>query len=108
MKSIDVHTHILPPELPRWGRGLIRMERVDDGHARMLRDDGTLFREVESNVWDPARRLRECDAAGIDVQVISTVPVFFAYDAPPALGLDVARFLNDHIASVCGDRLIGL
>lgn len=109
MRSLDVHTHVLPPELPRWSP--IRLERAGECRARMLREDGTVFREIESNCWDAARRLRECDAADVGVQVLSVVPVLFAYQAAPARGADLARFLNDHIASLCRDhprRFVGL
>ncbi len=64
----------------------------------MLRDDGTVFREVKHNCWDAAERLRECDADGVDIQVLSTVPVLLNYWAKPNDGLEVARFLNDHLA----------
>lgn len=108
MRSLDVHTHVLPPELPRWSP--IRLERTGC-RARMLREDGTLFREIGSNCWDGAERLRECDAAGVGVQVLSAVPVLFAYQVEPKRGADLARLLNDHIASLCRDhprRFIGL
>ncbi|EAU65217.1 2-amino-3-carboxymuconate-6-semialdehyde decarboxylase [Stigmatella aurantiaca DW4/3-1] len=68
----------------------------------MLRDDGKFFREIESNCWDPERRLTECDAVGVTAQVLSTVPVMFSYWAKPEHGLDLSRFLNDHLASVVG------
>jgi aminocarboxymuconate-semialdehyde decarboxylase len=105
MVTVDVHTHLLPPELPRWREkfgygGFVRLEPCGPGQARMMRDDGTPFRDVESNVWDPARRLLECDAAGVDVQVLSTVPVMFSYWAKPTDALELSRFLNDHLASV--------
>lgn len=99
MKSIDIHTHVLPMELPSWSP--IRLEHVAPSRARMLRADGTLFREVGSNCWDPEERLRECDQAGVGVQVLSTVPVLFSYGAAAGQTNDLARFLNDHIASVC-------
>ncbi|MFN9800024.1 MAG: amidohydrolase family protein, partial [Bacteroidota bacterium] len=34
------------------------------------------------------------------VQVVCTIPVLFAYWAKPQDGLEVARFLNDHIADI--------
>jgi aminocarboxymuconate-semialdehyde decarboxylase len=117
MRRIDVHTHVLPSELPRWSErfgygGFIRLEPHADGcRARMLRDDGTFFRDVERNAWDPTDRLRECAAAQVGVQVLSTVPVLFSYWARPRDGLEVARFLNDHLAALCRaqpSRFLGL
>ena len=98
MKSIDIHTHVLPPELPQWSP--IRLERLDASRARMVREDGSLFREVGRNCWDPAHRLRDCAAAGVGVQVLSTIPILFSYAFAPARTLDLARFLNDHIAGL--------
>lgn len=108
--KIDVHTHILPRDLPRWKDafgygGFIALEHQPPRAgapccARMVRDDGRFFRTIEDNCWDPARRLQQCDDVGVTVQVLSTVPVMFSYWAKPRHGLDVARFLNDHVAAV--------
>ena len=62
------------------------------------------FREVEANCWDPAVRLEECDRAGIQVQVLSTVPVMFSYWAKPKDVLDLSRLLNDHLAGIIRDH----
>jgi aminocarboxymuconate-semialdehyde decarboxylase len=114
---IDVHTHILPPQLPEWARrhaperDFITLDHHAPCRARMVTDTGRFFREVEANCWDPDVRLRECDALGVAVQVLSTVPVLFEYGRPPQVGLDVARFLNDHLAGVVRDhpkRFVGL
>jgi aminocarboxymuconate-semialdehyde decarboxylase len=115
--KIDVHTHILPETLPdfhelnapAWKR-FVQIERQEGGRARML-VDGSVFREIESNSWDVATRLAECDAAGVGVQVLSTVPVMFSYWAQPEPALVLARHLNDHIAGVVAGhprRFVGL
>ena len=77
----------------------------------MLRDDGTAFRDVEENCWNPEKRVEECDLAGVNVQVLSTVPVMFSYWTKPADGAEIAKFLNDHISKVVDDfprRFVGL
>jgi len=115
MLKIDIHTHILPPEWPnlreRYGYGgFVSLEHLGCDRARMS-IDGTFFREIESNCWDPARRMREAEAHGCQVQVLSTVPVMFSYWAKPRDGLDLSRILNDHIASVVREqprRFVGL
>ena len=73
--------------------------------------DSQFFREVGSNLWDPEIRCNEYDTFGIDVQVLSTVPVMFSYWAKPEHALDLSKLLNDHIASIIDDqpgRFIGL
>src|SRR5207249_118057 len=58
----------------------------------------------QENTWDPQRRLEDCDRTGVDVQVLSTVPVMFSYWAQPKDTLDLSRLLNDHIAEVVRSR----
>jgi len=102
--KIDLHTHILPASWPnlqdRYGYGgFMQLDHYADGCARMI-VDGEAFRDVRANCWDPAVRLEECDRGGVDVQVLSTVPIMFNYWAKPADALDLSRFLNDHLKSV--------
>ena len=115
MLKIDVHTHILPERLPDFrkvpgGERFVRLEHHAPGRARMIAN-GSVFREIEGNGWDVATRLAECDAAGVDVQVLSTVPILFSYWADPDLALDLAKRLNDHIGGVVAGhpaRFVGL
>jgi aminocarboxymuconate-semialdehyde decarboxylase len=104
MLKIDLHTHILPPTWPNLRRrygygGFVQLEQDGPGCARML-IDGRHFRDIESNCWDPQRRLQECEEQGVRVQVLSTVPVMFSYWARPEHTHDLARLLNDHLAEV--------
>jgi aminocarboxymuconate-semialdehyde decarboxylase len=116
MLTIDIHTHILPKDLPDWkGRfgygGFVGLEHHSPGCARMLRDDGRSFRDVSANCWDPEVRLSECDSHGVDVQVLSTVPVMFSYWAKAADAAEVSKFLNDGIAETVAAhprRFVGL
>ncbi|MBS1657440.1 MAG: amidohydrolase [Chitinophagales bacterium] len=115
MRKIDIHTHIIPEHLPKWGEkfgygGFIHLEHHKNCRAKMMVDD-KFFREIESNCWDPQQRIKECDHHHVDVQVLSTIPVMFSYWAKPQDCLDVSRFLNDHIAQVVKNfpkRFIGL
>ena len=108
--KIDVHTHILPERLPDLGPGFVRIERAAPDRAR-LTIDGALFREIDRNCWDATTRIAECDAGGVDVQVLSTVPVMFSYWAEARRALELARRLNDHLAELQAarpQRFVGL
>jgi aminocarboxymuconate-semialdehyde decarboxylase len=102
--KIDIHTHILPQTLPdlksQYGYGgFVEIEHYQRDRARMM-IDGKLFREIERNCWDPEVRLEQCARGGVDVQLLSTVPVMFSYWTRPEHGADLARLLNDHLAEV--------
>ena len=102
--KIDIHTHILPPEIPRFKEkfgygGFIELKHQHvcgkSCGADMVDDSGKFFRKVEPNCYEPEARAQDT------VQVLSTVPVMFSYWARPQDGDYVARFLNDHVSEVC-------
>lgn len=114
--KIDVHTHILPRDIPRWKEkfgygGFITLEHHAPCRAKMLKDDGHFFREIEDNCWSAEKRIKECDSFGVNVQVLSTVPVMFNYWANPQDAAETSAFLNDGIAQIVSQypqRFIGL
>src|SRR5439155_6330407 len=76
--------------------GFVELAHHRPGCAHML-IDGKQFREIEMNCWSAEKRIEECEACGVRVQVLSTVPVMFGYWAKPEHGYEVTRFLNDDI-----------
>ena len=112
---IDIHTHILPKDLPdlekKFGYGgWIRLDHNSNGTANMIKD-GEQFRVVKCNCWDPVARLDDCQESGVSLQVISTIPVMFSYWAQPKHTYLLSRLLNDDIANVVQNnpkRFVGL
>ena len=113
--TIDIHTHILPENIPNFREkfgygGFVSLEHHKPCCAKMMMDD-KFFREVDDNCWSDEVRIKECDDQGVNVQVLSTVPVMFSYWAKDEDTLTVAEFLNDHIADIVKrnpKRFIGL
>ena len=115
MLTIDIHTHIIPENLPDFKKkfgygGFISLDHHKPCCARMMIDD-KFFREVEDNCWSAETRMKECNHHHVDVQVISTIPVMFSYWAKPKDCLEISKFLNDHIAEIVHrypKRFVGL
>ena len=113
--KIDIHTHILPENWPNLKEefgygGWVSLEHHDPGSAKMLKDI-EFFRTVEANCWDPNIRMKECDYHGVDVQVLSTVPIMFSYWSEPNDALVLSKILNDHISKIIDQfpsRFLGL
>jgi aminocarboxymuconate-semialdehyde decarboxylase len=113
---VDVHAHFMPPDLPdlaeetgdhRWPR--LHVEETSET-GRVLRG-AELFRVVRRPCWDVTARITEMDRLGVDVQVISPIPVSLTYWAEPRTSLRYARHLNDWAAqasSESGGRLLAM
>ena len=113
--KIDIHTHIMPEQIPNWfqkfGYGeFIRLEHHKPCCARMIKGD-KVFREIDQNCWEPTVRMTEMNETGVEMQVLSTIPVLFNYFAKPEHALETSRFFNDHIAGCVNDhpaRFLGI
>ena len=112
---VDIHTHILPKQIPdleeKFGYGgWISLDHNRDGTANMMKN-GKHFRVVDCNCWDPIARLEDCQDSGVDLQVLSTIPVMFSYWAEPQHTHKLSRILNDDIAYTVNEnpkRFVGL
>ncbi len=104
---VDIHCHVVPPGcrtlMGRTPQGREVGVRIDgagtvaeltyvDGHPSSAAPPGQL--------WDIERRLRDMDAAGVDVQALSVPPFLFFYELDAETGAAYARRLNDGIAAV--------
>lgn len=105
MKSavVDVHNHFVPATFIDYveghGERLATEIVTDAGGNRSFLIQGTARRPMGPLVTSLTARRARMDAAGIDVQVLSCFPFMMYYEVPAALGLEVARLVNDGLAA---------
>jgi aminocarboxymuconate-semialdehyde decarboxylase len=97
----------MPEKMPNWvqkfGYGdFIHLEHRNC-QACMMKGD-KVFRVVDRNTFDAGTRRDECQSTGVDIQVLSTIPVLFNYWAKPQDALETSRFFNDHIAETVAEH----
>jgi aminocarboxymuconate-semialdehyde decarboxylase len=113
--TIDVHAHILSEETIRLIGSAApqvapRLTPIDADSA-VLEIAGTPYRPFPRGGFDLNRRLRDMDAAGVDVQVLSNTPQTFLYGQDAALTATCARIQNEQIAATIAahpDRFSGI
>ncbi|AXF58020.1 amidohydrolase [Salicibibacter kimchii] len=112
---VDFHTHIISEDF------LNLAEKYGDDRWPVLEKTcscganiiikGNKFREITNHAWDANERLKDMDKEGIDIQVLSPIPVTFTYWSDAEQGLEMAKSQNDFIASVVNEepnRFVGL
>ncbi|CAI8722313.1 aminocarboxymuconate-semialdehyde decarboxylase [Brevibacillus sp. IT-7CA2] len=112
---VDFHTHIIPEDLPNLaerfhGERWPVLHRTCTCGANIM-VGGKVFREVTDQVWDPQKRIHDMQQEGVDMQVLSPIPVTFSYWAPAAEAEVMARIQNDFIAETVNqhpNHFIGL
>ncbi|MFJ8064461.1 amidohydrolase family protein [Psychrobacillus sp. NPDC096426] len=112
---VDFHTHIIPEDFPdlasKYGddRWPTLKKTCDCGAEIFIK--GKSFRKLTNQAWDVEKRIADMDKEGIDIQVLSPIPVTFSYWSHPEAGLELAKNQNNFIASVVKEkpeRFIGL
>lgn len=111
--GVDLHAHWLGVDVfgDEGAAGPWPRLVVDSAERGRILIGDRPFREVRRALWDVDARLRDLDAAGIDLQVLSPVPVTFPYGADPAASTAYATAMNSSIARAVaagGGRLAGL
>jgi aminocarboxymuconate-semialdehyde decarboxylase len=107
---VDFHTHYIDSSMEALSLPKC-VVLAREGSAGKLYRDGALYREIDERSWDIERRLAEMDAEGVALQVLSPIPVSYAYDATAIDARTHARAQNDAIANVVRsrpDRFAGL
>lgn len=103
MRVIDMHNHIVAPEV------LAFLEREGEHYdTRIVKRDGKRFflvqdsalRPIHGKITQPEARLEDMAAAGVDIQAVSCVPFVMYPEVTPALGLAIAQVNNDALAAI--------
>ncbi|WP_326673885.1 amidohydrolase family protein [Streptomyces sp. NBC_01257] len=114
--TVDVHAHVLLPEVEALVAGLPGLAGARELDARRngaqaLAVSGPMVRERIPALTDAAVRLAAMDRQGVDVQLVSPSPSHYHYWADEETAGKVCRLANEATAAHCAaapDRLRGL
>ncbi|MFV0133155.1 amidohydrolase family protein [Streptomyces sp. HMX87] len=114
--TVDVHAHVLLPEVDALVAGLPGHDAARELDARRngpgaLAVSGPMVRERIPRLTDPAVRLAAMDAQGVDVQLVSPSPSHYHYWADAETAEKLYRLAAEATAAHCSaapDRLRGL
>lgn len=99
--TIDVHTHVVPAQLPFDAGRDPRWPILDRAKGEVL-VDGEVYRRVRREAWDLDARLEDMERRATAVQVLSPMPHLFSYWAPLDQAQRFCSGINDWLASaVC-------
>ncbi|MFJ9180130.1 amidohydrolase family protein [Streptomyces sp. NPDC102360] len=114
--TVDVHAHVLLPEVEALVDGLPGHAEARSLDARRngpaaLKVNGRMIGERIERLTDVSARLAVMDAQGVDIQVVSPSPSHYHYWADEETAEKVYRLANEATAAHCSaapDRLRGL
>jgi aminocarboxymuconate-semialdehyde decarboxylase len=103
MNAIDLHNHLIAPELIDF------LSREGSHYAtRIIEREGRRFfliqekamRPIDGPISNPSARIADMDREGIAIQAVSCVPFLMYPDVSSDLGLAIARVNNDAMAKL--------
>jgi len=112
--TVDLHCHLHVPEADAMLEGASPSGPQDMiGSTNQLTADINRRQQatILTKLTDPAERIADMDATGVDVQAVSPAPSHYYYGYEGGLARDAARLVNDRIAEVVAqhpDRFVGL
>jgi aminocarboxymuconate-semialdehyde decarboxylase len=104
MRTIDIHAHLVPRSL--WEAAEARRDwygfrhEPGDGLGTVMGNGKRTQFNSPKVRFTPEERIKDMDAQGVDVQVVSIHTPFFGYHLDPAKGRALARDVNDEIAAM--------
>lgn len=102
--AIDIHSHFFPAKVSNFAKEFggewPNIRHLGQGRA-MITLGNRDFRPIDAACWDPARRIEEMDRHSIDIQLMCTTPLLFAYDKPAEQAHAVAQYYNDQAIAIC-------
>jgi aminocarboxymuconate-semialdehyde decarboxylase len=116
MKTVDVHAHLLLPEIEQAIAGHpgyaehLELDARRNGRAS-LEASGQMMVERLPRLTLLVVRLSDMDAAGVDIQIVSPAPSHYHYWADEEPARMISRIANEGIAAHCArapNRLYGL
>ena len=113
LRTIDTHTHILTQETTALltKAGATVTITPDDADSAALDVRGTVYRPFPTGGFDIARRLRDMDASGVDVHVLSATPQTYLYGLEASQAVVTSAIQNDQMAKHIAahpDRFMGI
>jgi aminocarboxymuconate-semialdehyde decarboxylase len=105
---VDVHTHAIDDELPDLRRAYPQdrwpsIDRTSDTEAQ-LTFGGQQYRVIDHRSWSPRARLIDMDRKGVEMQVLSPIPVTFCYLASAAGAAELASAQNEFFARIAQEH----
>jgi aminocarboxymuconate-semialdehyde decarboxylase len=104
MRTIDIHAHMVPQSM--WRAAAANQDwygfrhEPGDGIGTVTGGGKRIHFSSPKVRLTPEERLKDMDAQGVDVQVLSIHTPFFGYHLDPAQGRQLARDVNDEIAGM--------